>query len=202
MSASGKAITARFGTSSFTVVALHTGELVLHQQRRGPDGAKRTVKNRLSATDEPVCVHRLLDEPREIEAVQDEGSLLGQWTGTWETGNIIELEVDAIDSENLATGRVCARNVETGRISIWDLHDRTALSRSYDPEARALTVDRHAQGGRLHRKVFTEGDDATVHYETIGDVGTTREERETLELRRGAHPDGCLRFIAPLAKES
>ena len=38
MSRSGKAITARFGTALFTLVAPHTGELVLHEQRRGAGG--------------------------------------------------------------------------------------------------------------------------------------------------------------------
>ena len=160
------------------------------------------MKHRLSATDDSVCVRRFLDEPRVVETVEESGPLVGRWTGTWETGNILELEVDAIDSENLVTGRACVRNVETRAINVWDLHDRTALTRGYDPGARTLTVDRHAQGGRLHRKIFTEHDDGTLHYETIGDVGTAREKRETLTMRRGIHPDGCLRFIKPLVTDS
>ena len=195
MSPTGKAITAEFGTSSFTAVSGPGNKLVLHESRSGSDGKTHTIKTTLEATTNPQCANRFLATAAEITPAPASDSIVGHWTGTWGNGNTAELAVDAIDDAKRATGRMCWRDVQTDAISILDLYEGGPLSRNYDPESRALTIERQATSTRRHRQRFIQIGGETVRFESTNDVGSARAKTSTLTMRRGVHPEGCLRHI-------
>ena len=196
MGSSGTSITARFGTASFTVESAGGGSgLVLRESRTGEDGKRRTISTTLRGVGDPQCADRFLAEPIDIDPAPANDSIVGQWTGTWDNGNTTELAVDSIDEADQATGRMCVRIHGTPVITIGDFHEGGPLTRDYGPETRLVTIQRQATPTRRHRHRFTLVDDENVLFEATGDIGTDNEKASMLDMRRGTHAEGCLRYI-------
>ena len=126
--------------------------------------------------------------------------LAGRWNGSWKSGSVSEAEIDAIDADNQASGRICYHNARTGLLSVLDFHDDGPLERSYDPSEQSLSIVREAlemEPGLRHRQRLTLIDADTARFESTGNVGRANERTTTLTLRRGTHDDGCLRRIIP-----
>ena len=201
MSTSGKAITAKFGPASFTIVAISTGKLVLNETRPDSKGTRQTVKTTLEPTTEPTCAHRFPATAADIDIEAPSESLTGHWTGNWPTGHFAEFVVEAIDDENQATGRYCSRTKGAHIISVLDMREDSPLTRDYDPTMRSVTIERQATPTRRHRKRLTFIDAGTARFEATEDTGLESENTTTFEMRRGAHPEGCLRYTTALSEE-
>lgn len=189
---------ARFGTAIFTASVVSEDQLRLRESRVGGD-KKRTIKTILTRPDQLRCAHRFAKEPVELVAGMTESTegLVGYWNGKWGNGNIHEVAIERADDTGQAEGRWCTRATKTGAILIMDFHDQGPMYLSFKPEANEITVERQASATHRHRQRYTLGEPGTLEHESTSNIGRDNERKAAMTLKRGTHPDGCMRYILP-----
>ena len=152
-----------------------------------------TVKTTLKRTRKLICAHRFTAKPLALPA--GDTGIVGTWSATTDDGSISELAVLSVDKPDGLVGWLCLKSKATGIILVTDFYPGAPVTSSWD--RHELIVERQATPTRRHRTVYSLTGGDRLRRNSIADYGTAHAHNYALEMKRGVHPDGCLRYLRP-----
>ena len=158
-----------------------------------PNGWQRTAPVQSMST--RGCNERFMTgatAERTVERQADDAPIVGAWSGSWKSGTVSEVEIEAVDHDGAFTGRYCTKHT-SGVLWLWDVGANGRFEGTVDKRGKkALFAIPSGSGTRAELEFKVKGD-SKLTMKHKARAGTNRQKVTTVKMARGAAADGCLR---------